>query len=94
MALPSASNPISIKDIYNETKTDDYTDGNTPSSGEVGIGYGSLAELSDWAANGQSGGGLAAWSTYNGDGSAPHGMGEFHSGNRGSNAGGGPPKQP
>lgn len=92
MALPS-SGAISIKDVFNETYTNDYTDGDEPTSGQVGIGYSSLTTLSGWAENGQGGGGLAAWSTYSGNGLAPHSLSEFHGGNRGA-GGGGHPKAP
>ena len=92
MALPS-SGTISMKDVFNESYHNDYTVGDEPSSAQVGIGYGSLATHADWAENGQGGGGLAAWSTYNGDDNAPHDMDDFHSGNRGS-GGGGHPKAP
>jgi len=89
VALPS-SGAISIKDVFNETYTDDYTDGDEPTGTQVGIGYSSLTTLSDWADNGQGGGGLAAWTTYSGNGSAPHSLSEFHGGNRGSGSGGFP----
>ena len=78
MSIPS-SGQLSIKQIYNEAVYGNHNAGNTPSSTHITAGLTSLKNLETSAKYGY-GGITSAWEEFEGDGSAPHQISEFHEG--------------